>query len=421
MAFKLPLVVILGATGSGKTKLSLEVARKFGGEIISADSMQIYKGLDIISAKVTKEEQLLAPHHLIDILKPEETYTVIEYRNKAKEIIDKLLSQNKLPIVVGGTNYYIESLLWNILIEDFGQNLKRKSSELFSKDCDIPSDQLHNKLKLLDPEMAKRLHPNNRRKIIRALEVLHDKGRKLSDILNEQHSSEGGSKTSGGLRYPNSVILWLQCEQKVLDTRLDNRVDEMMKDGLVDELLKFHNHFHNPDYTKGMFQSIGFKEFNSYLILEESQKNEDLGKRKLEEGIELLKIATRRYARKQIRWINNRFLGRDDRAVPPIYGLNATNVSEWEENVSKKALNIIDSYVRSIPCNFTRLPKLETLSSPNVDDKTHICEICKRIFVGQLQWNLHLKSNKHKKMKEKQKKIEVDQNTLDEAITSSIS
>lgn len=421
MAFKLPLVVILGATGSGKTKLSLEVARKFGGEIISADSMQIYKGLDIISAKVTKEEQLLAPHHLIDILKPEETYTVIEYRNKAKEIIDKLLSQNKLPIVVGGTNYYIESLLWNILIEDFGQNLKRKSSELFSKDCDIPSDQLHNKLKLLDPEMAKRLHPNNRRKIIRALEVLHDKGRKLSDILNEQHSSEGGSKTSGGLRYPNSVILWLQCEQKVLDTRLDNRVDEMMKDGLVDELLKFHNHFHNPDYTKGMFQSIGFKEFNSYLILEESQKNEDLGKRKLEEGIELLKIATRRYARKQIRWINNRFLGRDDRAVPPIYGLNATNVSEWEENVSKKALNIIDSYVRSIPCNFTRLPKLETQSSPNVDDKTHICEICKRIFVGQLQWNLHLKSNKHKKMKEKQKKIEVDQNTLDEAITSSIS
>ncbi|XP_044758814.1 tRNA dimethylallyltransferase [Coccinella septempunctata] len=405
MGSKLPLVVILGATGSGKTKLSLEIAQKFGGEIISADSMQIYKGLDIITAKVTKEEQLLAPHHLIDILEPEETFTVIEYRNRAKAIIDKLFSCNKVPIVVGGTNYYIESLLWNILVDDCGQNLKRKSSEIFSKEYDLSSRELHNQLKQLDPEMAKRLHPNNRRKILRSLEVLYDKGRKLSDILNEQHSSEGGSKTSGGLRYPNSLILWLQCEQKVLNTRLDNRVDEMVNEGLVDELLRFHRHFQNPDYTKGMFQSIGFKEFNSYLKLEEAQRSEEIGKKKLEEGIELLKLVTRRYAKKQIKWINNRFLGRTDRAVPPIYGLDTTNVSEWIENVSTKASRIIDSYIEGSPCPYPALPKLETVSSPNVDDDTYNCEICDRIFIGQLQWNLHLKSNKHKKIKEKQKKM----------------
>lgn len=403
MMSKLPLVVILGATGSGKTKLSLELAKKFGGEIISADSMQIYKGLDIISAKVTKEEQQIAPHHLIDILKPEETYTVIEYRNKAKGIIDDLFSKNKLPIVVGGTNYYIEALLWNILVDNCGENLKRPSSEVFNEEFNhLPSPELHKKLTLLDPEMARRLHPNNRRKILRSLEVFHDKSRKLSDILDEQHNSKGGSKTCGGLRYPNSLIFWVQCSQAVLDERLNKRVDEMMKEGLIEELLKFQRHFQNPDYTKGMLQSIGFKEFHSFLTLPESQRNEELGQERLQEGTEMLKIATRRYSRKQVKWINNRFLARNDRTVPPIYGLDATDVSAWTENVFGKASDIVDSYLLGTPCPHERLPNLEKVSTANVDFLTYKCKICDRVFVGKEQWNIHLRSRKHKKTKEKQ-------------------
>ncbi|CAH2014439.1 unnamed protein product [Acanthoscelides obtectus] len=163
----LPLVVILGSTGSGKTKLSLELAQKFDGEIVGADSMQIYKGLDISTAKATPQEQSVAPHHLIDILDPHETFTVTQYRNKALNVIQDILDRNKLPIVVGGTNYYIEALLWKILIDN--DQYVNTHGILPHNEHELPSEVLHQKLKDLDPKMAMRLHPNNKRKIIRLL------------------------------------------------------------------------------------------------------------------------------------------------------------------------------------------------------------------------------------------------------------
>ncbi|XP_037828139.1 tRNA dimethylallyltransferase-like [Lucilia sericata] len=212
---KVPLIVILGSTGTGKTKLSLELAERFGGEIISADSMQVYANLDIATAKATKEEQSRAKHHLLDVATPNEPFTVVHFRNKALPILENLLAQAKSPIVVGGTNYYIESLLWDILVsptdtssnEDLSKlpaltttttttptsladKAKTTSDNINDNDADdivatvsgnvenssfiagekmltMSSELLHNHLRNIDPETANRIHPNNKRKIMR--------------------------------------------------------------------------------------------------------------------------------------------------------------------------------------------------------------------------------------------------------------
>ncbi|CAG9860796.1 unnamed protein product [Phyllotreta striolata] len=405
MNSKLPLVVILGATGAGKTKLSLELAKKFNGEIIGADSMQVYKGLDIITAKATKQEQSVAPHHLIDVLEPSEMFTVAQYKTRALRIIDNLYNNHKLPVIVGGTNYYIESLLWKILIDD--DNYTSTPGILPNNDHELPSEELHKKLKELDPVTARRLHPNNKRKILRSLEILYKKGKKHSEILQEQISAKDASKSGGGLRFPHSLVLWLQCDQDILDKRLDDRVNSMIEQGLLQELLDFHRTFQNetPDYTKGIFQSIGFKEFHSYLMMSEEDRRTDDGEKALNEGIEQLKMVTRRYARKQKKWIRNRFLGRQDRKVPPVFGLDTSDVSKWDQNVSRIAEEIVNSFISNSKCPHNPLPKQITNSAPNIDSTTNHCDICNRVFIGDFQWTTHINSNRHKReMAAKRKK-----------------
>ncbi|XP_023013035.2 tRNA dimethylallyltransferase isoform X1 [Leptinotarsa decemlineata] len=413
MSSRLPLVVILGATGTGKTKLSLELAKKFGGEIIGADSMQVYKGLDIITAKATREEQSAAPHHMIDILEPHELFTVTQYKNRALKIIEDLIDNQKLPVVVGGTNYYIESLLWKILIDD--GSYVEVPGVLPNNEHELPSEELHEKLKALDPSMARRLHPNNKRKILRSLEILYKNGRRHSEILKEQQSAKDASRSGGGLRFGTSLVLWLQCNQDILHKRLDDRVDSMLEQGLLEELLNFHKLYNQErinsddkelDYTKGIFQSIGFKEFHPYLMLNEEVRSTDEGKKRLREGIDQLKLVTRRFARKQNRWIANRFLSRTDRQVPPIYGLDTSDVSRWEENVSKIAFEIVESHISGGHCVHERLPSRSGNSFPNSDDTTHTCEVCDRIFIGDFQWAHHQKSTRHKKMVESKKRKE---------------
>ncbi|XP_019864819.2 tRNA dimethylallyltransferase [Aethina tumida] len=413
MATRLPLVVILGATGTGKTKLSLEIAQKFGGEIISADSMQVYKGLDIITAKATKEEQSQAPHHLLDIIEPHECCTILEYRNKALQIIDDIFNRNKIPIVVGGTNYYIESLLWKILIDTPDKTVSNQPGILPNNEHELPSEELHKKLQCLDPAMAKRLHPNNKRKILRSLEVLYQKGKRHSELLEEQRSSEGGSLYGGGLRYDNALILWMICKKDALNKRLDDRVDKMIEEGLLDELTRFHEKYNEKhrnssesDYTKGIFQSIGFKEFDAFLKLNEEERRSENGQKLFNEGVEYLKLVTRRYARKQNRWTLNRFLGRTDRKVPPLYALDTTDVSNWNINVTVPAFKLVQSFLDNVECDIKPLAKMSSNSKPNAEDVSYNCEVCDRVFVGQFQWQVHLKSNKHKKRLEHRNKEE---------------
>ena len=270
-----PVVVILGATGAGKSQLALELAAKFGGEIISADAMQMYKGLDIVTNKVTPEEQNMVKHHMINILDPLCHNNVVDFRNRALPIVENLLSQGKMPVICGGTNYYIESLLWKILVDEDlpyivgGKKLieepieETNTSELhetteekmeeeepisissvnWSNDNGKPSTiQLYELLKSVDPDRASVLHPRERRKIWRSLQVFSRTGKRHSELLSEQGGTPG-SGLGGGLRFDrnNICIIEVWSEQRVLEERCDRRVDKMMKKGLLQELQDFHD------------------------------------------------------------------------------------------------------------------------------------------------------------------------------------
>ncbi|KAF7644011.1 hypothetical protein LDENG_00229290, partial [Lucifuga dentata] len=280
--------------------------------------MQVYQGLDIITNKVTAEERAQCRHHMIGFVDPlVSSYTVVDFRNKAVALISFLHSRNKLPIVVGGTNYYIESLLWKVLL-DTGENEEsenagdggNRKSELEK----LGGAELHKRLKEVDPRMAAMLHPNDTRKIARSLQVHEETGVPHSVWLEEQRGQEGGDGLGGPLRYPDPCIFWLHADMDALDKRLDARVDEMLSAGLIKELGDFHVRYNqqkvqerSQDYQHGIFQSIGFKEFHDFLTAPESSTKQQKDALR-DKGIEALKIVTRRYARKQNKWVRNRFL-----------------------------------------------------------------------------------------------------------------
>ncbi|KAM0733617.1 tRNA dimethylallyltransferase [Formica fusca] len=463
---RVPILVILGATGSGKSRLGIELARRFSGEIISADSMQVYKSLDIVTAKVTPAERQAAPHHMLDVMDPLTNFSVIDFRDMALPIIDNLVARGKLPVVVGGTNYYIESLLWEILIadpkdpsvqadssatdpsasienrsddrynirvdrqngdDDDNEAAPMKKLKFDARLCDDSNEELHRRLMEVDPEMARRLHPNNRRKVIRSLEVFHQHGKTHSELLKAQRTA-GGCGLGGPLRYPNSIILWLRCNKKVLDNRLDDRVDSMVEAGLLQELLDFHRRYNEqriksntlPDYTKGIFQSIGFKEFHPYLILSEEERASEKGKKLLQQGIDDLKLVTRRYAKKQNKWVMNRLIRRGDRQVPPIYSLDCTDVTKWDSRVLEPAEEIVSAIIRG------EKPEQRPLNEDFENQKTtdsstntyHYCEVCEKIFVEENQWQAHLKGGRHMRVLKKKNRAEKAQAQENQLTTS---
>lgn len=449
MLRKVPLIVILGSTGTGKTKLSLELAERFGGEIISADSMQVYTNLDIATAKATKEEQSRAKHYLLDVATPAEPFTVTHFRNAALPIIEQLLTKSKPPIVVGGTNYYIESLLWDILVNTKDEEIMSNDEHHLSAErmAAMSTAELHKHLDSIDASSANRIHPNNRRKIERAIEVYQSTGQTLTAKLLEQRQQPGGNRLGGPLRYPHTILLWLRCQQDVLNERLDKRVDGMLREGLLKELRQFHKTYSDVTvqaYTKGVLQTIGYKEFVPYLMKYDEKQDTSLDaylsahqyqlptKEQLEqlaleteggnlcEALKLLgsccaelKLVTRRYSKKQLKWINNRFLASKDRQVPDLYELDTSNVSAWHEAVFKRAECIIDSYRNGQTCEIEPMAKRVHPGADLNEETSNFCGICERHFIGEYQWRLHLKSNKHKRRREsqhrKQREAEADQ------------
>uniref|UniRef100_A0A8C5EN27 tRNA dimethylallyltransferase n=1 Tax=Gouania willdenowi TaxID=441366 RepID=A0A8C5EN27_GOUWI len=384
------LVVILGATGVGKSKLAIEIGKRLGGEIISADSMQVYQGLDIITNKVTAEERAQCRHHMISFVDPlVSSYTVVDFRNKAVELIDDMHSSNKLPIVVGGTNYYIESLLWRVLLDtakenkesgDAGDGAQNRKLELEK----LAGAELHERLAKVDPTMAAMLHPNDKRKIARSLQIHEETGVPHSRWLEEQRQQEGGDGLGGPLRYPEPCIFWLHAEMKALDTRLDGRVDEMLSAGLIRELKDFHIRYNaqkiktdSQDYQHGIFQSIGFKEFHDYLTAPESTTQQEKD--------------------------SLRDKGPGDN-IPAVYGLDVTDVSRWEETVLNPALQILDSLSKGEEPAFA--PIRAEGSDPRNKRSYHTCEACDRVVIGDLEWTAHLKSKKHQHHVRKKRKYD---------------
>ena len=245
---KIPLVIILGPTAVGKTAISIEIAKRLNGEIISADSMQIYKYMDIGTAKPSIEEREGVPHHLLDVVYPDEPFNVSLYKDLATKTIKEIYSRGKLPIVAGGTGLYINSLIYPLDFTDAHED-KEYREKLEKEAEEKGKDWLYNKLKLVDPETAKRLHPNDVRRIIRALEVYHITGKPMSEYY--------GRDLRKNHQY-SIVLIGLTMERNKLYDRINKRVDIMVENGLVDEVKWLMEKGY--DRNLNSMQGLGYKD-----------------------------------------------------------------------------------------------------------------------------------------------------------------
>ncbi len=299
-------VAVAGPTASGKTALAIHLAKRFGGEIVCADSMQIYKNLDIATAKPTPDELSQAKHWLVDFLDPGEEFSVADYVRLAHEAVFDISSRGKLPVICGGTGLYIDSLLQNISFseEEYDPEIRRELSEIAKEKG---GRYLLEELRKIDPEAASKLHENNVKRIIRAIEVY-----KISGVtFTEQNRMS--RKNQSPYRYLKLVIIFK--DREILYQRIDKRVDEMLKIGLLEETGRVLN----DETLKTASQAIGYKELQPYFS----------GEKELSECVENLKRSTRRYAKRQITWFK-----RDPEAVP-IYADSGDIFAQAEELVEK--------------------------------------------------------------------------------------
>ncbi|CDW58171.1 tRNA dimethylallyltransferase [Trichuris trichiura] len=360
-----PLIVILGSTGSGKSRLAIELCRAISGEIVSADSMQLYKGLAIVTNQSTPEERLGVAEHLVGFLSPLAFgYNVHSFRDDGLRVIEDIHRRNKIPVMVGGTNYYIEAMLWDNLFLDSADS-KTYYFNLPASFLSMSNEELHETLQKVDPERAAVLHPNNRRRVLRSLQISYVHKCKHSELLREQWEKAGSSAIGGPLRFTNSLILWTQCDLPKLFCKLRERIDGMVRKGLRREITSFYDeelrHLGSDGEPKGAFQCIGVKEFLDFLQLPPNVRDSSEGDAVFERCLNGLHLATCQYAKKQIKWIRNRFVQRSGGDVPPIYALTPSDGTRCSSEYKK-------------------------------------CDTCNRLICVK-QWQAHVFSKKHRRCK----------------------
>lgn len=277
---KPPMIVLTGPTAVGKTRLSLALAEAVKGEIISADSMQVYRHMDIGSAKISTEEMRGIPHHMIDILEPQEAFNVVIFKEKCEEVLKEIYARGHIPIVTGGTGFYIQALLRDIDFTENNESMEYRSylEELAVKEG---AEKLHVMLLEADPEAARAIHPNNIKRTIRALEYHKLTGRKIS-----QHNEQERQKTSA---YHSCYFVLNDLRERLYE-RIEQRIDEMLEQGLVEEVVKLRE----MGCHRGMvsMQGLGYKEILAYLE----------GEYTYGQAVEILKRDTRHFAKRQLTW-----------------------------------------------------------------------------------------------------------------------
>jgi len=274
------LFILAGPTAIGKTEISIKLAQRLNGEIISADSMQIYKSMDIGSGKVSKDEMKGITHHLLDIIEPSEKFSVAEYKEKAETAIELITDKNKLPMLVGGTGFYINSLIYNY---SFAQTNKDEDyRQYLTKLAETKGNEyVHNLLKDIDEESYSKLYPNDLKRVIRALEVYRVSGKPMSMFKEEQNL----------LDIPYNVYYFvLNMDRQKLYNRINSRVDMMLKNELVNEVIELKKKGYNSDMQS--MKGIGYKELLYYL-------NQEIP---LDEAIKTIKQGSRNYAKRQLTW-----------------------------------------------------------------------------------------------------------------------
>ena len=277
---KRPLIVLTGPTAVGKTSLSISLAKAVNGEIISADSMQVYKKMDIGSAKIRPEEMQGVKHYLVDVLEPEEEFHIVKFQQMAKEAMEEIYEKGKIPILVGGTGFYIQAVTRDIdFTEAQQENTYRAELEKLAET--EGAEYLHDRLKEVDPASADTIHANNVKRVIRALEFYHQNGTPIS-----AHNEEQKKQTSPY----NLAYFVLNAPRDILYERIDKRVDQMLEEGLVKEVAGLKRE----GCHRGMvsMQGLGYKEILAYLE----------GEYPLEEAVRILKRDTRHFAKRQLTW-----------------------------------------------------------------------------------------------------------------------
>lgn len=299
---KRPLIILAGPTAVGKTAASIHLAKAIGAEVISADSMQVYRLMDIGSAKIRKEEMEGVPHYLIDVLEPEEEFNVVRFQQMAKAAAEEIYAKGKIPLVAGGTGFYIQALLYDIdFTENDGDSSFRRELEKTAEEKG--GEYLHALLQEADPEAALQIHPHNIKRMIRALEFHHQTGGKISEHNETEREKESPY---------NFAYFVLTDDRSCLYDRIDRRVDLMMEEGLLDEVRFLKERGVRRDSTA--MQGLGYKELYAFLD----------GEYPLEEAVRIIKRDTRHFAKRQLTWFKRErdviwadksVIGQDDDAV----------------------------------------------------------------------------------------------------------
>lgn len=272
------VIVICGPTASGKTSLSISLAKKINGEIVSCDSMQIYKEMDIGSAKPTVEEMQEIKHYLVDFVSPEKRYSVSEYKEDASKAIEEIINKGKTPIIVGGTGLYLNSLIYNIQYNEMEVDLNYRR-ELEKEAEEYGLEVLYNRAKEVDPEAMEKVSANDKKRITRVLEIYNATGRNKTELEKKSRKE---------VPY-NYLIFGINMERSILYDRINKRVDIMLEQGLIEEVKNLINKYSNMPTA---MQGLGYKEVKEFLD----------GNISKEEMIEKIKMETRRYAKRQITW-----------------------------------------------------------------------------------------------------------------------
>lgn len=277
---KPPLIILTGPTAAGKTALSIELAKAINGEIISADSMQVYKHMDIGSAKIHPDEMCGIKHYLVDILEPTQDFNIVMFQNYAKQAISDVYAKGKIPIMVGGTGFYIQAVLYDIDFNKSNEDNKLRK-ELEQLASDKGAQYLHDMLRQIDPESAEAIHANNIKRVIRAIEYHQQTGKKISSHNETEREKESAY---------HSYYFVLTDERSKLYGTIDKRVDKMLENGLVEEVKALINMGCKRDSTA--MQGLGYKEIIAYLM----------GETSLEEATYTIKRDTRHFAKRQLTW-----------------------------------------------------------------------------------------------------------------------
>ncbi|EGF83784.1 hypothetical protein BATDEDRAFT_2784, partial [Batrachochytrium dendrobatidis JAM81] len=393
------IVAVIGTTGVGKSKLAVQIAKAIGGQIVNADSMQVYKGLDIATNKPTSNELALVPHHLFSFVDPLHEYSMSQFSRDAQAAIDTIHAQKHIPVIVGGTNYYIQSLLWEDVTIPSAPTAGLGGQGPLEENIHPSIDQTSEFYCGLD--MAHRWHPKNYRKIRRSLEIYLVTGKLHSLIVYY-------CKTN--LRYP-TVFIWLNSQRSILNNRLNDRVDEMISNGLFSELQEMRN-----KVLAG--QVIEFEEYFKTLESKDSSKHAALDRMKLL-GIEAMKTATRQYARQQTTWIRNKLapacLAEHIDGHAAFYLIDATVLDDWETRIQSQAIQLVESFVKDgktvDPQSISDAAKelLPNLADIKKEKDRHRwgkrrCDVCidittklPKVVHGEHEWQIHINSRKHRK------------------------